>query len=126
MKANDIMIGDWVHLKSDKLDLKVLDIETRVREVVRLERGLLWHRCGMRDIEPIPLTKEILKANGIKYQLGMPWYQGGYEGEFELHYSNRDVVGIGDLKTDITLTCRYVHELQHLLRMCGIDKEIVL
>ena len=124
MTVNELMVGDWMHSKSNHVDSKVSYIKCGTHNVVLLKR--CWQPHYMDEIEPIQLTEEILEANGIKYQNGMPWYQGGYEGEFELHYSNRDVVGIGDLKTDITLTCRYIHELQHLLRMCGIDKEIVL
>lgn len=66
----------------------------------------------------IPITKEILEKNGIKYQFGCPWYQYGDEigGEgFEIHFALHCQIQI-----------KYVHELQHALRLCKIDKEIEL
>lgn len=75
------------------------------------------------DIQPIPLTKEILEKNGFvwdyspicqcweQYGLSIYLIGGGYR------------VNCGQ---NVSCKIDFVHELQHLFRLCGIDKEIEL
>jgi hypothetical protein len=78
-------------------------------------------------IKPIHLTPEILEKNGFTYN---PFGTGFYECKTEdgnitctkildcwLFYINDNM---------IPNHFHYLHELQHALRLCGIDKEIVL
>lgn len=64
-------------------------------------------------LKPIPLTKEILEANGIKFQYRFPWWQYadpfGNPEQYEVH--------INEVTTVIV---DYVHQLQHALRLCGL------
>lgn len=104
MKANELMIGDWVYY--GKKPVKVL----------QLSEGKDY-----KEINPIPLTSEILEKNGF-VQVGLMYRNP------EFHITIRDVFG-GDLFLSISVRdvqLKYVHELQHALRLCGIEKEIVL
>ena len=137
MNAKELMIGDYVQTKAkrlnDEFEIEEFYMTWKIAEIggiVTVEDGKNnkepYHILLYQEIEPIPLTREILEANNIKYQWGMPWYQGGFDGTFELRYENSNGSGIGDRTTDLKLPIRYVHELQHAIKLCGIDKEIVL
>lgn len=118
MKANELSIGDWVYdaiLKENTI-IKVLT-ETKIQGDIDDE---LW---GISTYDPIPLTPEILEKNGFEYnelpfvqgweQFGLTLYQGG----------NGYRINCGQ---NVALRLVSVHELQHALRLCGIEKEIVL
>ena len=139
MKANELMIGDWVR----KLESCGHTIPVRVTGIIDEDSSVLFERrdCvhGVTDIkafEPIPLTAEILEKNGFE--------QDDYYLQFTLYLDSkraksRSVVMLPqdeewseiDMtlrcnKADVTMELCYVHELQHALRLCGIDKEIEL
>lgn len=113
MKPEEMMLGDWISFNGEPV--KVQHIVSGINEL---------------DYDPIPITAEILEKNGFEvhrqfatfteYWLDIPRkfvrvapnsYIEIYNGE------NRNVHIDGKV---------YVHELQHALRLCGIDKEIVL
>lgn len=86
--------------------------------------GLIIER---NEIVPIPLTPEILEKNGFELQrdkseLGTldTYWLGSELGAFRIHRLNNGDYQFGLAKI------RNVHELQHALRLCGIDKEIEL
>lgn len=114
MKANELMIGDWVYNPFTRKTLRL----TFGRDI-DLAEGL----C----LEPIPLTDAILKSNGFEYfhkNIASLSHENPLKLELvEWPDENRDgglwVVG-GIIKI------RFVHELQHLLLQCGIKKEINL
>lgn len=123
MKANELMIGDWVRV-TEKADKEYFYGEYNPGEIVQvneiLDYGINPYWCvdevnyllHLEDIEPIPLTKEILEANEISYKMGL----GGYP-VLEVHGVNCSVA---------FNLIKYVHQLQHALRLCGIDKEITI
>lgn len=99
--------------------------------------GLILER---NEIEPIPLTPEILEKNGfIRDPL---WHHcdkdlDNYSISVQLGYANRiEYIKIAEKgkdnvipseRTKLYLThIYYVHQLQHALRLCGIEKEIEL
>ena len=123
MDYRDLMFGDWIqvergfdgHLTNERVKGVIGDEDERYP--VRLFTG---ETVSFNDIHPIPLTEEILVKYGFRYS--MPhndWTNADcnfylYEGGNGYRISNTDI------KLD------YVHQLQHLLRMCGIEKEIEL
>lgn len=90
---------------------------------------------GMEEIEPIPLTDEILKANGFrlhaKYTGADIWMDYNHNIEVVVaDYAETIRVftfdGVDDgtdliFLPDIGRT-RYLHELQHALRLCGLNE----
>ena len=116
MKANELMIGDWVHLIEDygKSTDKIIAIEA-----LHIERVYE----GMLKIEPIPLTPEILEKNGFRLDTYSEEFMSGKwwtRNDFVIHESMNDSVGRNNF------SYKYVHQLQHALRLCGIEKEIEL
>lgn len=83
------------------------------------------------DIEPLPLTEEILKANGFlslnsdlqhKYSLWIEEKRAFLEYNFfedKKEYS-RLVIALDDVFV-VNVHILYVHELQHALRLCGLN-----
>ena len=130
MKANeltskDLMIEDWLQ-----------DSFGNIGQVYRLDPGrvhlrLLQERPQdeeyiVHDIEPIPLTPEILKKNGLAND-----YYGSYFKEdehmlLEISSSEDCISWTINFHEYGILKLEYVHELQHALRICRIDKDIVV
>ena len=138
MKSTEFMIGDWVCVPV--LNRKNCKVVLVANTHVAVETDSTYIPM-IYNVEPIPLTADILKANGFNYteqkEEGLVWER------FTI-YDN-----LGDLEVDLISqkNCpnygvdiggyygfyqsngdefHYVHELQHALRLCGIDKEIIM
>lgn len=132
MKVNELMVGDWVNVNG--LNLKVGAIHADEIGVVDPDYKIYWCSDDEFDrIDPIPLTEDILVKNGFvgveltdSYELNTDYY------EIEVwNYSDGLwVVNVHWIEFSSTpkskATVSYVHQLQHLLRLCGIEKEIEL
>lgn len=137
MKVNELMVGDWVYQAQyvDKADPNV----GHGWKPVRVTSIPFDKDCF---IEPIPLTAKILKKNGWKHWGS--WEDSKLEGVaiFILNISfGKNLLGIED-SIEIRIDCdpqgdfhymcngesfcyvNHVHELQHALKLCGIEKEI--
>ena len=146
MKAKELMIGDWVRIdEPDKYAGATGQIQALMyyREddaayfnvFIQGKFGYFSRDVCSDDIRPIPITAEILEKNGFEnigddtYQLeekpcwfwvdffrhtyGCEYDTSTYEYEDDEH--RLKLYGIPS-----------VHELQHALRLCGIEKEIEL
>lgn len=126
MKTTDLMIGDWVRC-SDPTPFKIVSImPDDGYSVVTGDDG--FDVC-VGDLEPISLTKEILEKNGFKpFSVDI----GGWYIEDDYYYIHiiewSDSIWVfkykcKEIRTPITeCTFGYVHELQHALRLCGLDE----
>ena len=124
MTIKDLMVGDWV-----RNDLGETQQVVELREI----GAMLYYNdvYSYDEIEPIPLTPEILEKNGWFYPKQSSWMKLDNphkelwgcihtDGTFWLYSS-------GDCdKDECFAEIKYVHKLQHALRLCGIDKEIVV
>lgn len=142
MKTTDLMIGDWVKsLKEDHSGEYGQVIDISHHDTVLLEYQCVNYYADVEHIEPIPLTPEILEKSRIKtdsyleQQLGFKnshWYV--VEDDYGMHkYTQDPVFHFGRLDDtfdglqSLTLcNIRSVHELQHALRLCGIEKELII
>ncbi len=143
MDIKSLMIGDWVYNKHHGKNIRLTpyDFFTHTHNEFG-EQSLLPHskpRFGM-DLEPIPITPEILEKNGFKRDL--LWHHcdkdlENYSISVQLGYANRiEYIKIAEKgkddvvpseRTKLYLThIKYVHQFQQALRLCGINKEIVL
>jgi hypothetical protein len=120
MDKKTLMIGDWVYNTHNKQNEQVQEIGSGL---VMLNYNDLYE---YDEIEPIPLTTEILEKNGfIKSEedpilmggIGCAIIYGGYK-----RLDEDKFLSYGDNMYPI----RYVHQLQHALRLCGIKKQIEL
>ncbi len=139
MKANELMIGDWVvvHRPGDRHE------QVRVKSVIgngtieaKTSDGLV--AIGELAVEPIPLTAEVLEKNDFKQRHdGIFWWPDLYRHNtppiavelwmaelFDNFYIK--IEQYENARYSYINTCNEVHELQHALRLCGIEKEIAL
>ncbi len=150
MKAKELMLFDLVKRKKDGKTMTV--VELRYAETIAAITPDDVYYGDMEDyheseIEPIPITPEILERNGFTYSQreSNSLCRAFVFGEGKSHTWAMVVLyelpiagckGLVQIETD-SQTCNginkvhncdiyYVHELQHALRMCKIEKEIVL
>ena len=134
MKANELMIGDYVNYRGQIIKVTSLYDKGGSNEVGWSDKECIWVNAD--NVEPIPLTNEILEKNGFEKS-----WQGNYEFfdddenlniDFfpkSTNYTNGayDYIDIerGCLTID-EMPIAFVHELQHVLILCESKKEIVL
>lgn len=113
MKANELMIGDWVK-----------DVSPNgVFFYKHIDHSDIDH-CfyGRATYAPIPLTAEILKKNGFVFNCcgRRYWYEGF---GLALDYGARGKeLYLRLLRINRHVHIHYVHELQHALRLCGMNE----
>lgn len=127
MKANELMISDWV--KTPKGFFKVTDIQDNDVIGTDYNNGEGADSLFFSDeIEPIPLTAEILEKNGFIHYDVTDFWMWKEESSEPIHLDNYDKDGwrLRINCDNIPCECKFVHQLQHALRICGIEKEIEL
>lgn len=138
MKAEELMVGDWVMplRKSIRKPCQVVSIDggTNTCWIDSDEySGLL--SCS--EVERIPLTPEILEKNRFKsWKYGYIWKErvgmGGQTTsasspiEIIIYEDGHSVIMNPHEGKEFQGSIDSFHELQHALRLCGIDKEIVV
>ena len=132
MKANELMIGDYVYIKSsDGEDTHIVKVKTIEERGINLFNGFI----EFSELEPIPLTEEILVKNGFMRTDFLDY--GGARIGISLLYKDRSNGEEGfrvlienrspKIETRTTIKpVKYVHEIQHTLKDLDIEKEIIL
>lgn len=123
MKVTDLKPGDWVIAKDDVRQLVGVLNSFPFSRVYILYDGFSM-AIHVNDIKPIPLTADILTANGFRQQWDYIFtipaakpnelWLWDKDGEWEVTYNNNDLL----------TTIRFVHELQHLLWSLGLDDNL--
>lgn len=121
MKTSELMIYDWV-------------LDTRTGTPLRVNPFMA--ELEVPEWQPILLTVEILEKNGFVKGDTMDLGDEIYCVElFNIHYDNEErrfwvcnffESEYGTWEMMDIFRIDYVHELQHALRLCRIEKEIVL
>lgn len=133
MKANELMIGDWVWNTHNQQAEQVQEIR---EQMVMLAYNDLYE---YDEIEPIRLTDNILIASGFsvgKYKLPVSGNEIDKYSYVDLTNHIKECVllpltknyiwSFGSIDGMEVPIIEYVHQLQHALRLCGIDKEIII
>lgn len=152
MKANDLMVGDWVNIyvfpneipqKEDLFPARINAIMTPLPNEGGQENiECIFNTidggtgCASRPVytcQPIPLSPEILEKNGFETEDAK---DGGFvlcDDYFDIFiYEWSDSIWVARYEsTEMNMpfeqaTMSYVHELQHFLKSNGIEKEIEL
>lgn len=120
MKASELMIGDWVYRPDCYSKVK----EIRENGIIGLDhlRGII----GFEELEPIPLTTEILEKNGFIEKSERRWVLSDKHTGDEIISLFEVAKGFAMPTSGLAIGFQNVHKLQHLLKLYGIDKEIVL
>lgn len=108
---NNLMIGDWFR-GPDPTPIRITRIDSRGMLVENQDTD----EVGLEDLQPIPLTEDILLKNGFE-DFGR--YFRLQDDILMIHRNGGKLwVIIGTWAIDI----QYVHKLQHLLRFCGLNE----
>jgi hypothetical protein len=125
MKANELMIGDWYSWEA----------EGKKYYYQVTKETFSSPDYDIYNFQPVPLTPEILEKNGfieitkrIKKLIWL-WKENGVLVEIleatpnvyqlTIHHDSSDL-------SDQRIYVRHLHELQHALKLCGIEKTIEL
>ena len=126
MKSDELMLGDWVYVK----DYPMRPTPTKIKPEHFIRSLVVF--------EPIPLTPEILEKNGFKKQDGNVWLLYKYKDDeptkgslyyilWDMDENYLEINSFTSLTGDFNrIGIRYIHELQHALKLCGIEKTIEL
>ena len=131
MKPTELMVNDWVNS-----DFGIFQIKEIFDDAVRDSRG---NDYEFDCIHPILLTGEILKSNGFELVSDSERVTKAFIDLYDLwkceitqqqtlrlfyDRNSKDyrLQAFGDNISNIY----FVHELQHAMRVCGVEKEIEL
>ena len=135
ISVSDLSIGDWVcaeqlcGVHSEPrltLPMKVVGLgESWVNLEIDLEQGDPFE-FEPSEIRGVPITAEVLEKNGFWHN-GNKWYTPElFTLERGLDYWDIVIAcACGEYVCEV-YTIKYVHQLQHALRLAGVGKEIVL
>ena len=145
MKIEELMIGDWVN---------VFDVPKQIEGIRTFNKNgykMVYYDGDngnyITSVTPIPLTEEILHNNGFKNDViaqksiiaeGASNFSvilisednriainniDEFLNSFNKWYIHIDTE---DMRTLCVAEITYVHELQHVLNLCKIEKEIII
>ena len=133
MISQELMLNDWVEVISND-HLKYVQIkEIYQSSILTKEFEFESEEVSIDNIKPIPLTPEILEKNGFEYNDENAKYHPNCWSNSGILLRKRTLNGFfymvtsdyDDQDTNCTpIIITYVHELQHLLKLCGIEKTI--
>lgn len=109
MKATELMIGDWVLLYGEPTK-----VTATLLNMMAIDED-------SKDVQPIPLDKPMLKANGFNGEDKLFAY---YHCEDEDHpfVVTKNKYGFYCIIANRLVYINFVHELQHALRLCGLNE----
>ena len=128
IRQRDLSIGDWVDAGGEPA--KIIQLGIVGRNKAKGLSGQMYGFLTSSEIEPIPITSEILKSNG--------WYEDDYDTCTDYITDNTIIMYNKERKdwkacimngspvVRVKVFFTYVHELQHALRLAGLDKDIRL
>lgn len=150
MTTKELMVGDWVlmdmnYLEEDPMYTKTDYKPHKIQNGEDIDLACETNCIGDGDVyRPIPLTPEILEKNGFVYKdalyntsRGVWVYNAGNRNNIYVQFTDKVAIEIHNEinkrdnkgRADLVTFCRdwcdalFVHELQHALRLCGIEKE---
>lgn len=127
LKLKDVMCGDWVDVRKDAAP-----------NTPHIERITPAHLLRDEHWYGIEIVPEILEKNGFKKCAGNEWSVFKYEDD---DYTKKALYQVlwsaNELYLEIApytsktgefnrFGVEFVHQLQHALRLCGIEKDIEL
>ena len=120
IRCKDLMVGDWVaNRNGSPMQIVAVDEDNAYACEGNEERPWIFGDDEGYEPQPIILTSEILEKNGWKDD-GL-WYE--YQDDTNTIQSclpdMRGIINGIEIKE---FQCKYVHQYQHLLRLCGLNE----
>ena len=136
IKISNLSVGAWVHHDFYEVDMRVKTIYGDTERIIAESDDGYGVTCHLDHFSPIPITPEILEANGLfrhEFDADNP-QQVVLSNHFMMARTYDDVEWWRVLIYDEEIPSEElfngivysVHQLQHALRLAGADKEIVM
>lgn len=136
IKAEDLKIGDLVRYGEQVITIHAIYYRCLDDFVIGEETFCI----SCNELEPIPLTNEILEKNGFEVRKSKVWYSKfiGHSNGYILKYisierdENNSIEWNVFIKYDKDVRyanlrkIHYVHELQHILWVLGVDANLTI
>lgn len=125
MRVEELSIGDFLFFTDGDCAVRVEEIYNDAQLLIS-DGDSISEPVHLTHLHPIPLTPEILEKNGVHF------VENFEDDEYLFACPSFSVIwlkGRGEWKFCVPnawMYIRSVHELQHALRLAGIDKEIEL
>lgn len=130
MEAKELMIGDWLYYRG-----QFNAFSFRVEQITRKKVGYhaepnecRVHYLRLSECQPVALTANRLKLIGFEevHNLHVLTVENKvFPGKIFIEYNlSNGCLYINDGLIPRPITC--VHQLQHALKLCGIEKEITI
>lgn len=130
VRATEIMVGDWLWYQGqfNAFPLKVEQVTKRKVGYHADSHENRMYYLRLHEVQPIPLTPEILERNGfekVQNLLVLQWENGVYPSMIFVEYNPVNYcLFINDMM--FPKPVRFLHDLHHILMDCGIEKEIMM
>lgn len=131
MEGNKLMVGDWVKYTITGIPARIAGIIKTSKECniyAYVGTGNRLQGINERDFEPIPITEDFLLKNGFRRK---EFKDHNVLMIFNLGMSIAKVktgwfINVSKGNEEVSKLINYVHELQHILRITGIEKEVIV
>lgn len=112
MRVGDLQLGDWVSCLGDPV--RVVSLSLKDDEPVGIMSPLKKiFTFGEKDVYPIRLDESMLMQNNFNPEV-VTWWRPDGKDFFKVTVMNES--------TSLCIRVIYVHELQHALRLAGLDE----
>ena len=113
----ELQIGDWVSYLGDPVNVISLSFndDEPIGTILPLTNSNLTNIFTFRekDVYPIILDESMLMQNNFNPEI-VAWWRPEGEDFFKIAIMNEN--------TSLSAKVKYVHELQHALRLCGLSE----
>lgn len=112
MKATELQIGDWISYLGDPVS--VVSLSLNDDEPIGIMSPLKKIFTFMeKDVYPIRLDESMFMQNNFNPEVIL-WWRFSEDDPFKITIKNEN--------TSLCMQVKYVHELQHALRLCGLSE----
>ena len=135
LKISDLSVGDWVRCGqwNGRIQRIAMHDGETVEVIIEADLGRLYMYKRVDEVYSIPITPEILEANGFVKNGGVYLWSNNKHRVFVCLKEPSHYVDIEDMdeqfvpiSSHIEVSQLYAHQLQRALRLAGVDKEINL
>ena len=122
MRAQDLMVGDWVQDHGTPYMVEEISAKgwIHLSDPVHHTRVQMASDYILDEVDGIPLTAEIFEANG--FTRSKAFVEWKYEDDdIYMLWNPFPWIKIQHEDKNVMFPCEFVHELQHAMRLCGID-----
>lgn len=145
IKISELSIGDWVMNTKSNSPNRVIGLRTMFQDTYEIiavgddtQYMLIEDNKELHNFEFLPLTPEILEKNGFDAPKAKVWNDSWYwSNRKDVALELRESFGLWYMEIvtkeqrsglqsnrKLGIGFKYVHQLQHALRLAGVEKEI--